>query len=112
MPGATPARACTPGQFRGAGQFFLLDRALVDIGVGVSWLRSQGVEVVVLLGNSGGGSLMAAYNAQSQSPVLTQPFGPPLLPEATGLPPGNLYVSVVSSGGAGFSALVDAQRRR
>lgn len=88
-------------RFRGADHFFLLDRALVDIGVGVSWLRSRGVEVVVLLGNSGGGSLMAAYNAQSQSqsPVLTQPFGPPLLPEVAGLPPGDLYVSLAAHPG-------------
>jgi len=84
-------------RFRGGDQFFLLDRALVDIGAGISWLRSHGVEVVVLLGNSGGGSLMAAYNAQSHDPVLTQPpFGPPLLAQVTSLPTGDLYVSVAA----------------
>jgi hypothetical protein len=59
-------------RFRGFESSFLLDHALVDIGVGVRWLREvQGVETVVLLGNSGGGSLMAAYQAQSVDPHVT-----------------------------------------
>ncbi|WNG88107.1 alpha/beta hydrolase [Mycobacterium sp. ITM-2016-00317] len=53
-------------RFRGFESSFLLDHALVDIGVGVRWLREvQGVETVILLGNSGGGSLMAAYQANA-----------------------------------------------
>lgn len=53
-------------RFRGFESTFLLDHALVDIGVGIRWLRAvQGIETVVLLGNSGGGSLMAAYQAQA-----------------------------------------------
>ena len=56
-------------RFRGFESSFLLDHALVDIGVGVRWLREiQGVETVVLLGNSGGGSLMAAYQSQAVEP--------------------------------------------
>ncbi|MBV9091856.1 MAG: alpha/beta hydrolase [Mycobacteriaceae bacterium] len=56
-------------RFRGFESSFLLDHALVDIGVGVRWLReAQGVETVVLLGNSGGGSLMAAYQSQAGQP--------------------------------------------
>ncbi|HKV18603.1 MAG TPA: alpha/beta hydrolase [Mycobacterium sp.] len=59
-------------RFRGFESSFLLDHALVDIGVGVRWLREvQGVERVVLLGNSGGGSLMAAYQAQALDPHVT-----------------------------------------
>jgi pimeloyl-ACP methyl ester carboxylesterase len=53
-------------RFRGFESSFMLDHALVDISVGVRWLREvQGVETIVLLGNSGGGSLMAAYQAQA-----------------------------------------------
>ncbi|GAS96355.1 hypothetical protein RMCC_3321 [Mycolicibacterium canariasense] len=53
-------------RFRGFESSFLLDHALVDIGVGMRWLREvQNIETVVLLGNSGGGSLMAAYQAQA-----------------------------------------------
>jgi hypothetical protein len=59
-------------RFRGFESAFLLDHALVDIGVGVRWLReTQAVETVVLLGNSGGGSLMAAYQAQAVEPNVT-----------------------------------------
>ena len=48
--------------------FFLLEYALIDIGAGVDWLKTEaGADVVVLLGNSGGGSLMAAYQSQSLS---------------------------------------------
>jgi len=59
-------------RFRGFETSFMLDHALVDIGVGVRWLREViGVETVVLLGNSGGGSLMAAYQAQALKPHVT-----------------------------------------
>ena len=63
-------------RFRGFESSFLLDHALVDIGVGVRWLRDvQGVETVVLLGNSGGGSLMAAYQSQAVDPNVTPLHG-------------------------------------
>src|ERR1700723_4526116 len=59
-------------RYRGYGSSFLLDHALVDIGIGVRWLReTQAVETIVLLGNSGGGSLMAAYQAQAVEPHVT-----------------------------------------
>ncbi|MBS9533359.1 alpha/beta hydrolase [Mycobacterium sp. M1] len=59
-------------RFRGFESSFLLDHALVDIGVGVRWLREvAGVDTVVLLGNSGGGSLMAAYQSQAVDPNVT-----------------------------------------
>jgi pimeloyl-ACP methyl ester carboxylesterase len=86
-------------RFRGADHFFALDRALVDIGQGVAWLRAHGAETVVLLGNSGGGSLMAAYHAQSQGDVIASSFGIPLLPEIHRLPPGDLYVSLAAHPG-------------
>ncbi|MFV0494585.1 alpha/beta hydrolase [Mycobacterium sp.] len=59
-------------RFRGYESNFLLDHALVDIGVGVRWLREEaGVDTVVLLGNSGGGSLMSAYQSQAVDPNVT-----------------------------------------
>lgn len=59
-------------RFRGFESNFLLDHALVDIGVGVRWLREvKDVETVILLGNSGGGSLMAAYQSQAVDPNVT-----------------------------------------
>ncbi len=50
-------------RFRGNEGYFQLEGALEDIGLGVRWLGEQGLETIVLLGNSGGGSLMAAYQA-------------------------------------------------
>src|SRR5580704_10792147 len=59
-------------RYRGAEDLFNLEHALIDIGVGVKWLRNEaGAETVILLGNSGGGSLMAAYQAQAASPFLS-----------------------------------------
>lgn len=59
-------------RFRGYESSFLLDHALVDIGVGIRWLlEKQDVDTVVLLGNSGGGSLMAAYQSQATEPNVT-----------------------------------------
>lgn len=86
-------------RFRGMEAFFLLDRALLDIGLGVRWLREQGVETVVLLGNSGGGSLIAAYQAQTQGPVIRPAFGMPLAEGLDDLPSGDLYVSVAAHPG-------------
>ena len=82
-------------RFRGAETFFLLDHALVDIGAGVRWLREEaGVEKVVLLGNSGGGSLMGAYQSQATKPNLRPERGRPLPEAAEGLPAADLYVSL------------------
>lgn len=52
-------------RFCGREAFFRFDHALLDVAAGVEWLRSRGIETVVLLGNSGGGSLLAAYQAGS-----------------------------------------------
>jgi pimeloyl-ACP methyl ester carboxylesterase len=51
-------------RYRGRGAWFSLEPALDDIAVGVRWLREAGAETVVILGNSGGASLMAAYQAE------------------------------------------------
>ena len=67
-------------RFRGAEPYFLLDHALAEIAVGVRWLREQGIERVVLLGNSGGGSLMSAYHSQCGEVTIRPPWGRSLLP--------------------------------
>ncbi|MGV0811117.1 alpha/beta hydrolase [Mycolicibacterium boenickei] len=81
-------------RFRGFESSFLLDHALVDIGVGVRWLReNQGIETVVLLGNSGGGSLMAAYQAQAVDQHFTPLEGMRPAAGLTELPPADGYVA-------------------
>jgi pimeloyl-ACP methyl ester carboxylesterase len=82
-------------RFRGAEPYFLLEHALVDIGAGVRWLREEaGVETVVLLGNSGGGSLMAAYQSQALQPNIRPARGLALPDAVRELLPGDCYVSL------------------
>jgi len=86
-------------RFRGAEAYFLLDHALSEIAVGIGWLRSQGVERVVLLGNSGGGSLMSAYHSQAREPNIRPARGRQLLPQTLELPPADLYVFLAAHPG-------------
>ncbi len=87
-------------RFRGAEPYFLADLALADIDAGVRWLRSQGVDCVVLLGNSGGGSLMATYQAQATAPNLVPEYSRRgLHPAVEELAGGDLYVSIVAHTG-------------
>ena len=87
-------------RFRGFESNFLLDHALVDIGVGVRWLRDvQGVDTVVLLGNSGGGSLMAAYQSQAADPNVTPLQGMRPAAGLTELPLADGYVATAAHPG-------------
>ncbi|ORW25369.1 alpha/beta hydrolase [Mycobacterium palustre] len=87
-------------RFRGFESRFLLDHALVDIGVGLRWLREvQGVETIVLLGNSGGGSLMAAYQSQAVDPNVTPLEGMRPAAGLTELIPGDGYVATAAHPG-------------
>lgn len=82
-------------RYRGAEGWFLLEHALIDIAAGVRWLRARtGIDTVVLLGNSGGGSLMAAYQSQATDPSI-RPAAGLTLPEAVlDLEPADRYVSL------------------
>ncbi|MEE6135710.1 alpha/beta hydrolase [Mycobacterium sp. 050128] len=87
-------------RFRGFESNFLLDHALVDIGVGVRWLREvQGVDTVVLLGNSGGGSLMSAYQSQAVEPNVTPLPGMRPASGLTELLPADGYVATAAHPG-------------
>lgn len=87
-------------RFRGFENNFLLDHALVDIGVGVRWLREvQGVDTVVLLGNSGGGSLMSAYQSQAVEPNVTPLPGMRPASGLTELLPADGYVATAAHPG-------------
>jgi pimeloyl-ACP methyl ester carboxylesterase len=82
-------------RYRGNEAFFLLEHALIDIGAGVRWLRDEaGADVVVIVGNSGGGSLMGAYQSQATEPSIEASVGLRLPDAVLDLPPADLYISV------------------
>jgi len=82
-------------RYRGAEDQFLLEHALIDIGVGMRWLREEaGVEQVVILGNSGGGSLMGAYQAEAIAPTLAAELKGATRDALIGLPKADLYISL------------------
>lgn len=84
-------------RFRGAEAYFLLEHALIDIGAGVRWLREEaGVERVVILGNSGGGSLMGAYQSQAASPNIRPSHGMKLPEAVLNLPQADLYIALAA----------------
>ncbi|HEX3918888.1 MAG TPA: alpha/beta hydrolase [Caulobacteraceae bacterium] len=82
-------------RYRGAEDLFILEHALIDIGVGVRWLREEaGVETVVILGNSGGGSLMGAYQAEATTPALAEGLRGAGREALQSLPGADLYISL------------------
>ncbi len=87
-------------RFRGNEAFFILEHALIDIGAGVRWLKEQaGVEQVVIIGNSGGGSLMGAYQSQASDPNISATRGLTLPEAVLELPPCDYYVSLNAHAG-------------
>ena len=82
-------------RYRGAEDQFLLEHALIDIGAGVRWLREvAGAQTVVLLGNSGGGSLMAAYQAEAAHGALAATAKGRIAEALAALPAADLYISL------------------
>lgn len=82
-------------RFRGNEAYFLLEHALIDVGAGVRWLRDEaGVEQVVIVGNSGGGSLMAAYQSQATEPNIGPSRGLRLPEAVLDLPACDYYISL------------------
>lgn len=82
-------------RYRGFEDQFLLEHALIDIGVGVRWLKEvAGVEQVILLGNSGGGSLMGAYQGEAIAPTLAGELKGAGREALETLPKAQLYVSL------------------
>jgi hypothetical protein len=47
----------------------LHERVLLDVAGTMAWLRDRGFRRVLLLGNSGGGSLFAFYREQAGAPA-------------------------------------------
>jgi len=63
-------------RYVGNDSMLVMERALQDVGVGVQFLRDQGYRKIVMIGNSGGGSLAAFYQQQAtRISVATTPDG-------------------------------------
>ena len=53
-------------RYAGSDTLLLMERVIQDLGAGVQWLRAQGYDKVVLIGNSGGASLASFYQSQAE----------------------------------------------
>lgn len=66
----------------------VMERCIQDLGAGIRYLRNAGYKRIVLIGNSGGGSLAAFYQSQAEKlTVTTTPDGRPINLEPGDLPP-------------------------
>jgi len=81
------------------------ERLLFDIAAGMRYLKDAGFERIVLLGNSGGGSLLSFYQSQaSKAPAdrLTEtPGGETVDLKNEVMPDGDLYIAVAAHLGEG-----------
>jgi hypothetical protein len=57
-------------RYAGNDTVLLMEQAIADLGVGVRHLRDAGFRRIVLLGNSGGASLVSFYQAQAERGVV------------------------------------------
>jgi len=77
-------------RYQGSDVALLLERAIQDLGAGVRWLRSNGYERILLIGNSGGGALVSMYQAQAEHlDIKDTPAGDPIDIRPEDLPPAN-----------------------
>ncbi len=81
------------------------EKLLLDYAAGVRLLRARGCEVVLLLGNSGGGALACYYQSQARRPLGTRftdtPAGDPFDLNAFDLPPADGIMKIGSHNGEG-----------
>jgi pimeloyl-ACP methyl ester carboxylesterase len=89
------------------------EQIILDVGACVDFLRDLGIERVVLLGNSGGGSLNAFYQAQARlapdQRLKSTPAGAPTRLESYSLTPadGMIYVSAHKGEGRVINECID-----
>jgi pimeloyl-ACP methyl ester carboxylesterase len=81
------------------------ERLLFDIAVGLRALQERGFDNIILIGNSGGGSLLSFYQAEaSKAPAdrLTRsPGGDPIDLTAETMPEGDLFIGLAAHSGQG-----------
>jgi hypothetical protein len=81
------------------------ERLLFDIAAGMRHLKEQGYERIVLLGNSGGGSLLGFYQSQAgRTPaerLTSTPGGERIDLTSEDMPAGDVYIAVAAHLGEG-----------
>lgn len=81
------------------------ERLLFDIAAGMRHLKERGFRNVILLGNSGGGSLLGFYQSQAsrrpRARLTTTPGGERIDLTAEVMPQGDLYIAVAAHLGEG-----------
>lgn len=75
-------------RYSGNDTLLLMERVIQDLGAGVQFLRAQGYDKVVLIGNSGGAALASFYQAQAEHLTIeTMVDGDPARLAPQDLPP-------------------------
>lgn len=87
-------------RYIGNDSVLLLENCVLDIAAVIGKLRLEGYEKVVLVGNSGGGGLIALYQEQARKPTITSSpggAGPDLT--QSDLPPADALVTLMAHPG-------------
>ena len=88
LPAAGVSLLALNTRYIGNDSMLLFERVIQDLGAGVKYLRDQGYERIVLLGNSGGASTVSLYQAEAENPTISDtPAGDPIEIEPGDLPP-------------------------
>lgn len=58
-------------RYLGNDSALITENCVLDVGAGVRYLRANGFDRVVLMGNSGGGGLVSLYQSQAEQPSIT-----------------------------------------
>jgi pimeloyl-ACP methyl ester carboxylesterase len=75
-------------RYAGNDTLLLMERVIQDLGAGVQYLRAQGYDKVVLVGNSGGAALSTFYQAQAEQLTIAEMLdGDPARLSPQDLPP-------------------------
>ena len=81
------------------------ERLLFDIAAGMRYLKDAGYERIILLGNSGGGSLLGFYQSQAsrapQDRLTSTPGGERIDLRAEFMPEGDVYIAIAAHLGEG-----------
>ena len=80
-------------RYAGNDANLIMENVLLDLASTIRTLHERGYEHVILVGNSGGGSVTAYYQSQAERPSVTQtPGGEPV--DLSGLPPAAALILV------------------